>query len=130
MGAGRFARAANDRGAWRGSPDFDAAILDLAKAMRDDMRLGQGPQTDLLAIGLSATDYVGHGYGTNGSEMCIQLLALDRILGDFFQALDRAGIDYAVVLTADHGGLDLSERSQEQAGGRAPASIPRSTRGR
>ena len=25
-----------------------------------------------------ATDYVGHGFGTEGSEMCIQLLALDR----------------------------------------------------
>jgi hypothetical protein len=116
VGAGRLAPAPGDRNAFRASPDFDAAILDLARAMRDDMRLGQGPQTDLLAIGLSATDYVGHSLGTNGSEMCIQLLALDRILGDFFQALDRAGIDYAVMLTADHGGIDLPERSQQQGG--------------
>ena len=50
-----------------------------------------------------------------GAEMCIQLLALDRVLGDFFQALDRERIDYAVVLTADHGGLDLPERAREQA---------------
>ena len=54
--------------------------------MRDEMQLGEGPATDLLAIGLSATDYVGHGFGTRGSEMCIQMLALDRILGDFFAA--------------------------------------------
>ena len=116
LGTGRFARPAGDRSAFRASPDFDAAILDLAQAMRDDLRLGEGPQTDLLAIGLSATDYVGHSLGTNGGEMCIQLLALDRILGDFFQRLDRERIDYVVVLTADHGGVDLPERSQQQAG--------------
>jgi phosphonoacetate hydrolase len=48
------------------------------------MKLGQGEATDLLIVGLSATDYVGHSYGTQGSEMCLQLLALDRSLGDFF----------------------------------------------
>ena len=42
--------------------------------------------------------------------MCLQLLSLDRDLGDFFQLLDAQGIDYAVVLTADHGGLDIPER--------------------
>ncbi|HYN46254.1 MAG TPA: alkaline phosphatase family protein, partial [Allosphingosinicella sp.] len=88
----------------------------LAHAFRNRMRLGQGPATDLLAIGLSATDYVGHGYGTEGSEMCIQLVALDRMLGDFFAGLDRDRIDYAVMLTADHGGHDLPERIAIQAG--------------
>jgi predicted AlkP superfamily pyrophosphatase or phosphodiesterase len=119
VGTGRFARAAGDRSAFRASPDFDAAILALARALRDGMRLGEGPATDLLAIGLSATDYVGHAYGTQGSEMCIQLVALDRALGDFFAALDRERIDYAVMLTADHGGLDLPERAAMQAGGPA-----------
>ena len=115
VGAGRFARAADDRSAFRASPDFDAAILGLARAMRDELDLGEGPSTDLLAIGLSATDYVGHSFGTQGSEMCIQLLALDRALGDFFEDLDRDRIDYVVVLTADHGGHDLPERVRQQA---------------
>ena len=119
VGAGRFARAADDRSALRASPEFDSYILGLAETMRDEMRLGEGPATDLLAVGVSATDYVGHGFGTRGAEMCIQLLALDRALGDFFQHLDRERIDYVVVLTADHGGLDLPERSREQAGGAA-----------
>ncbi|HVQ07671.1 MAG TPA: alkaline phosphatase family protein [Allosphingosinicella sp.] len=117
VGAGRFARDAGDRTAFRASPEFDGHILALAEVMRDEMRLGEGDATDLLAIGVSATDYVGHSYGTQGSEMCIQLLALDRALGDFFQELDRERIDYVVMLTADHGGLDLPERSREQAGG-------------
>ena len=110
VGTGRFAREAGDRSAFRASPDFDAAILSLASDFRESMRLGQGQSTDLLAIGLSATDYVGHTFGTGGSEMCIQLLALDRALGDFFSGLDRDGIDYVVMLTADHGGHDLPER--------------------
>lgn len=119
VGTGRFAREAGDRGGFRASPDFDAAILRAALGMRAEMRLGQGPATDLLAIGLSATDYVGHSFGTEGAEMCIQMLALDRMLGDFLAALDREGIDYMVVLTADHGGHDLPERIVEQAGGAA-----------
>jgi predicted AlkP superfamily pyrophosphatase or phosphodiesterase len=64
----------------------------------------------VLSIGLSATDYVGHAYGTEGQEMCLQLLSLDRSLGDFLSYLDSTGVDYAVVLTADHGGQDLPER--------------------
>ena len=51
--------------------------------------------------------------------MCLQLLALDHSLGQLFAVLDKTGVDYAVALTADHGGLDLPERSGEagSAGG-------------
>jgi arylsulfatase A-like enzyme len=68
----------------------------------------------VLSVGLSATDYVGHSFGTGGVEMCLQLLALDRELGDFFRFLDRAGLDYAVALTSDHGGQDIPERLRLQ----------------
>ena len=124
VGTGRFARAAGDRNAFRASPEFDAQILALAAGMREDMHLGEGQATDLLAIGLSATDYIGHGFGPGGSEMCIQMLALDRALGSFFEGLDRAGIDYVVMLTADHGGHDVPERIDQQAGPNAARSDP------
>jgi len=117
VGAGRFARAIDDNNMLIASPEYDRIVMRLAEGLRDDLRLGQGPATDLLIIGLSATDYVGHRFGTRGSEMCIQLLALDRLLGEFFQDLDRQGLDYVVVLTADHGGLDLPERAVQMAGG-------------
>jgi predicted AlkP superfamily pyrophosphatase or phosphodiesterase len=113
VGDGRFARSAGDRTAFRASPDFDRATLALGEALRREMKLGEGPATDLLILGMSATDYVGHTYGTQGSEMCIQLLALDEALGDFFKRLDSTGIDYLVMLTADHGGTDLPERHRE-----------------
>jgi predicted AlkP superfamily pyrophosphatase or phosphodiesterase len=115
VGAGRFAREANDKSGFRASPDFDRITLDLGEALRRDMKLGEGAATDLLILGLSATDYVGHSYGTQGSEMCIQLMALDEALGEFFRGLDATGIDYLVMLTADHGGHDIPERHRDHA---------------
>ncbi len=110
VGTGRFARAAGETGKFRASPEFDAAIVGLATELRAELRLGEGAATDLLIVGASASDYVGHTYGTEGTEMCLQMFALDRTLGTLFDALDKAGIDYEVVLTADHGGHDLPER--------------------
>jgi len=113
VGDGRFARPAGDRNKFRASPEFDEAILALAAGLINDLKLGQGATTDIISIGASATDYVGHTYGTEGSEMCLQLLALDRSLGNLFAVLDQTGVDYAVTLTADHGGHDLPERNRE-----------------
>jgi predicted AlkP superfamily pyrophosphatase or phosphodiesterase len=115
VGAGRFAREAGDNRGYRASPDLDRVTLELGDAIRRELRLGQGDAPDLLILGLSATDYVGHSYGTQGAEMCIQLMALDNMLGEFFRKLDAAGIDYAVMLTADHGGHDIPERHREHA---------------
>ncbi|CAN5515719.1 alkaline phosphatase PhoY [soil metagenome] len=110
VGTGRFVREAGDAKAFRASPAFDAAILALAAGLVQDMKLGQGPVTDIISVGASATDYVGHTFGTEGSEMCIQLEQLDQTLAGFFDVLDKTGVDYEVVLTADHGGNDLPER--------------------
>lgn len=115
VGTGRFERKAGDGVLFRASPDFDRATLALAAAVAAEMRLDEGPTTNILAIGLSATDYVGHMYGTEGAEMCLQMLSLDRELGFFFDKLDATGVDYVVVLTADHGGHDLPERHREHA---------------
>ncbi|MCY7279610.1 MAG: alkaline phosphatase family protein, partial [Sphingomonas bacterium] len=106
VGSGRFARAAGDARGFRASPAFDGMTLALAARLIGELQLGKGPANDIIAIGLSATDYVGHSYGGGGAEMCLQLHSLDRDLGDFLGLLDRAGLDYAVVLTADHGGED------------------------
>ncbi len=113
VGAGRFARAIGDTRTFRASPEADGAVFALAAGLIRDMQLGHGDATDLIAVGASATDYVGHTYGTNGLEMCLQLSELDKSLGGFFAALDAMQIDYEVVLTADHGGHDLPERNRE-----------------
>ncbi len=110
VGAGTLGRAAGDYEAFRESPDFDGATLAMAGALVRDLKLGRGRSPDILSIGLSATDYVGHAYGSEGQEMCLQMFGLDRELGDFLAALDSMKLDYAVVLTADHGVEDLAER--------------------
>jgi len=124
VGDNRFARAAGDVRQFRISPELDGATLALAAALVQEMGLGRGPATDVLAVSLAATDYVGHAYGTDGMEMCLQLLALDRELGDFLAQLDRGGIDYAVVLTSDHGGMDIPERLREKGVAGAARAAP------
>lgn len=115
VGTGRFARAAGDYKGFRVSPESDAMTLAFAAAAIEAMDLGKQAQTDIISIGLSATDYIGHSYGTEGTESCIQVDRLDRELGAFFDRLDRDGIDYVVMLTADHGGHDLPERHRLNA---------------
>jgi phosphonoacetate hydrolase len=115
VGTGRMARDAGDFRRFQASPEADGAVLATAAALRQVRKMGEGASTDLLIVGLSATDYVGHSTGTEGSEMCIQMAGLDRELGDFFARLDATGIDYVVALTADHGGHDLPERNRQNA---------------
>lgn len=115
VGTGRFQRDGGDFRRFMASPESDGAVLAAGAALRAARKLGEGGTTDLLILGLSATDYVGHSAGTEGAEMCIQMHALDQQLGDFFARLDATDIDYAVVLTADHGGHDLPERNRQNA---------------
>jgi predicted AlkP superfamily pyrophosphatase or phosphodiesterase len=114
-GQGRFERAAGDLKAFRASPASDAAVFAIAAGLIQDMKLGQGRTTDIIDIGASATDYIGHSLGTQGTEMCIQMDQLDSTLASFFAALDSWNLDYEVVLTADHGAHDMTERQQQHA---------------
>lgn len=94
----------------RASPTVDELTLELATSLLNRYKLGRGSAPDLLAISLSATDYIGHRYGNEGPEMCDQMAHLDQNLGAFFKTLDAAKVRYVVVLSADHGGLDPAER--------------------
>src|SRR5690606_35142928 len=57
VGTGRFAREAGDFKVFRASPEQDALTLALAASVIDNMDLGRQGQTDIISIGLSATDY-------------------------------------------------------------------------
>jgi arylsulfatase A-like enzyme len=69
------------------------------------LNLGGGPTTDVLAISLSGTDYVGHFFGPESKEQHDQIVRLDRILGAFFDTLYtiRDSAKILVAMTADHG---------------------------
>jgi len=92
------------------SPFIDQVSLELAAQLRDTYGLGDGPQVDVLTVSLSATDYVGHRYGTRGPEMCDQMARLDDRLGTFLKSVGKAKGGVLVVLAADHGGADFAER--------------------
>lgn len=92
------------------SPIYDDLTGQAAVELIDRYHLGHGPSTDLLAVSFSATDYVGHRYGTRGPEMCEQQHRLDETLGKLFAKLDSLKVPYLVVLAADHGGSDFTER--------------------
>lgn len=115
VGRGRFARQAGDFPGLRATPEYDAMVLSLAGQLAEDLNLGRRDHTDLLTVGLSATDYIAHTFGNGGVEVCLQVAALDQALGAFFDRLDALQIDYVVMLTADHGGHDLPERYRQNA---------------
>jgi arylsulfatase A-like enzyme len=79
--------------------------FDFAREMVLYEKLGAGPATDLLSIGLSANDILGHEVGPDSPEMQAMVLATDRQLADFFNFLGHqvglANIWFA--LSADHG---------------------------
>ncbi len=97
-------------------PALDEATLEAALGLITDMKLGQGSAPDVLAVGLSVTDPVGHAFGTEGPEMCAQLYSLDTALGAFLTKLDATGVNYVIALTADHGGSDIPERKDAPKG--------------
>jgi predicted AlkP superfamily pyrophosphatase or phosphodiesterase len=85
-------------------PVMDQLILEVALAGVRSMRLGAGPHTDVLAVSLSTTDYIGHTYGPDSREQHDQILRLDRALGAFMDSLHAIRRDRRIVfaLTADH----------------------------
>jgi predicted AlkP superfamily pyrophosphatase or phosphodiesterase len=86
-------------------PWMDQLTLDFALEGLDQLGLGRGPATDVLAISLSTTDAVGHAFGPDSRELHDQILRLDRMLGGFFDRLFqlRDSRRVIVALTGDHG---------------------------
>jgi predicted AlkP superfamily pyrophosphatase or phosphodiesterase len=100
--------------AWERSPWSDAYIADLGTTLAGKLRLGQHENsTDVLALGFSALDLVGHEYGPRSHEVQDVMARLDVLLGRLFDLLDRnvgAG-SYVVALSADHGVAPLPEQA-------------------
>jgi len=93
------------------SPFLDALTLDFAARLVEAESLGGGEAVDLLAIGLTATDAVGHEYGPGSAESADQLRRLDAGLDRFLDGLEQRLGEGRVLtmLSADHGVLPLPE---------------------
>lgn len=96
----------NNYGNLRETPYGNTVTLQLAEAAVSGERLGVRGATDMIAVSLSSTDYVGHRFGPNSVELEDTYLRLDKDLESFFSFLDKtvgAG-NYLLFLTADHAG--------------------------
>jgi hypothetical protein len=98
------------------TPFMDQAVLDLGRVAITELGLGTDDVPDVLTLGLSSTDAIGHSYGPYSREIHDQMLRVDRMLGEFFDFVDAAvSLDNVlVVLTSDHGVVPLPEYSRTQ----------------
>ncbi|MGA7305249.1 MAG: alkaline phosphatase family protein [Rhodothermales bacterium] len=91
--------------ALRKSPFDDEIVLKFAEEMVENEGIGQDDITDLLAIGFSSIDRIGHPYGPDSHEIMDNVIRTDRLLSKLFAFLeDQIGMkNVLVVVTADHG---------------------------
>ena len=104
------------------TPWMDELTLAAALEGLKQLSIGNGAATDILAVSLSATDYVGHRYGPDSREQHDNILRLDRSLGAFIDSLYKLRDSSTIVfaLTADHGVTSFPELVAQRAGRKAP----------
>jgi predicted AlkP superfamily pyrophosphatase or phosphodiesterase len=95
----------------RGTPFIDEVTVAFALDGVDEMKLGAGPATDLLAISLSGTDAINHRLGPDSREAHDQVLRTDKLIGILLDSLYRMrdSSRVIVVLAADHGFTTIPE---------------------
>jgi arylsulfatase A-like enzyme len=100
------------------TPWMDEFTLATALEGLQTLSIGAGPSTDVLAVSLSATDYVGHRYGPDSREQHDNILRLDRALGAFIDSLYKLRDSSTIVfaLTADHGVTSFPELVARRTG--------------
>ncbi len=93
------------------TPSLDLLTLRIARELIERHELGADAHPDLLGIGLSGSDTIGHLYGPESHESRAQLLEIDRAFGELLTAVEaRVGEGRVLVaLSADHGVLPLPE---------------------
>ena len=93
------------------TPFGDAFVLDFVKELIIQQDLGKDNYTDVLNIGLSAADVIGHHFGPNSTEILEYYAQIDKELDVFIQFLEKelGKENITLVLTADHGVASLPE---------------------
>jgi predicted AlkP superfamily pyrophosphatase or phosphodiesterase len=97
---------------WEITPFADLYLAKMGIAALQELKLGQTPGTDYLAISFSGLDRVGHGFGPRSHEVQDLLANLDQTIGLLLDAVDaRVGKgNYVVALTGDHGASPVPEQ--------------------
>jgi predicted AlkP superfamily pyrophosphatase or phosphodiesterase len=120
-----------DDGGWkrfyellRRSPFADELTFDFVRELVVNEELGADDRPDILFVGCSAADYVGHAYGPYSQEVEDYYLRLDRQLDSLFVFLDQTvgRPNNMVVLTGDHGVMTMPEELARRGFGGARVS--------
>lgn len=101
------------RAQWERSPFADAYLAHFAEALVESMSLGRHAGTDVLGIGFSSPDMVGHAFGPASQEVRDIYAQLDRSIGGLLDRLDTlvGRNQYIVGLSADHGVSPIPEQT-------------------
>lgn len=76
-------------------------------------QLGKHDVPDMLIVGLSSNDTIGHAFGPNSAEVMDITIRTDRLLSKLFNAIDKqVGINNVVIaLSGDHGVVPIPEEA-------------------
>jgi arylsulfatase A-like enzyme len=87
------------------SPFANDMLLDFAATIVDRDKLGADDDPDVLYVGVSTPDYIGHYYGPDSMEVADDAIRLDRSLERFIDQLEKkvGASKLLVAITADHG---------------------------
>jgi len=98
------------------SPLMNTLVVDFAMHVIRVETLGTRDGTpDLLFVGPSSIDYIGHDFGPDSKELADAFVQLDRDIERFLKFLDeRLEGRYTVVLTSDHGVQQIPEVAKAQ----------------
>jgi len=109
----RFNQRQKAKGLLAGTTDYaeliytlkaDRLLLELGLQALKEHGLGRDEHPDILALGFSGTDYIGHRHGPDSPEVREQFLSLDAVLARLLERLRASlGRDFDLVLASDHG---------------------------
>ncbi len=91
------------------TPYGNSMTTDFAIEAVINENLGKSGFTDVLTIGYSSTDYVGHNFGVASVETQDVYIRLDREIAKLLSFLDKeiGENQYTLFLTGDHGVLEI-----------------------
>ena len=95
------------------TPFSNELLVTFAEEAITNEKLGAGNDTDVLSVGFSANDYVGHRFGPYSQEAMYMTLRVDQQIGRLLDFVDaRVGLRNTVVIfTADHGASPIPEQA-------------------
>lgn len=98
------------------TPMADKYVLDFAEQLVINENVGKQGSMDMLMVGCSGADAIGHHFGPESHEVMDYYMWLDEYLGDFMDFLDgHIGSDnYWTVLVSDHGVIPMPEALKDR----------------